>query len=148
MSKDFERTSILEASKEVAKEVKLLGWVDNIRDHGKVTFVDLRDRSGKIQCIGNKLPKLSVESVVEIIGKVKRRPEGLVNPKLETGKVEVEIGELNVISKSDELPIPIEGDGLDIEEGLRLKYRYLDLRRPRMSKNIVLRSKVTQFIRN
>jgi len=148
MSKDFKRTSVLEASKEVRKKVKLLGWVDSIRDHGKVTFVDLRDRSGKIQCVGNKLSKLSVESVVEIIGVVKKRPEGLVNPKLKTGKVEVEIERLDVISKSDELPIPIEGDGLDIEEGLRLKYRYLDLRRPRMSKNIDLRSKVTQFIRN
>jgi aspartyl-tRNA synthetase len=144
----MERMLAKDIVKKVGEKVKLLGWVDSIRDHGKITFIDLRDRSGMIQCVGKDLPKVSPESVVEIVGKVSKRPQKLINPNLETGKVEVQIGEMKVISMSKELPLPLDTEGYDIDEEIRNKYRYLDLRRPRMSKNIRLRSKVTQFIRN
>jgi aspartyl-tRNA synthetase len=144
----MDRTFAASTAKKIGEKVKLLGWVKTIRDHGKVTFIDLRDRTGIIQCVGQSLPKVSVESVVAVVGEVKARPENLINPNLETGKVEVKIEEVEVISKAQELPIPVEGEGLDIDEGLRLKYRYLDLRRPRMRKNLKIRSRVTTFIRN
>lgn len=144
----MERILVIETVKNVGKQVKLLGWVDTIRDHGKIAFIDLRDRSGKVQCVLDKLPKLSVESVVEILGTVSKRPEKLINPNLETGTVEIQVEKITMISAAKEIPIPIDSDGLDIEEGTRLKYRYLDLRRPRMAKNIRIRSQVTNFIRN
>jgi aspartyl-tRNA synthetase len=145
----MQRSLVGETIKAVGKKVRLCGWVDSKRDHGKVTFVDLRDRSGKVQVVGvGKLADLKAEDVVEIVGKVKERPEKLINPKLVTGKVEIETESYKILSKAADLPIPIEGDGLDVDEKLRTKYRYLDLRRDRMSKNIRLRSKVTHFIRN
>ena len=138
---------VLETAKMAGKKVKIAGWVDSIRDHGKITFIDLRDRTGIVQCVGGDLPRVSQESVIEITGEVKNRPEKLINPNIETGKVEVGIEKLEVISIAQELPIPVEGDGYDIDEELRNKYRYLDLRRPRMARNIRIRSKVAQFIR-
>ena len=144
----MDRTLALETVGKIGEKVKLLGWAKSIRDHGKITFVDLRDRTATIQCVGEDLPKVSSESVIEVEGEVAERPKNLVNPNLETGKVEVKIEKLKVVSKAEELPIPIDGDGLDIDEGIRLKYRYLDLRRPRMAKNLRVRSKATAFIRN
>lgn len=142
------RTLALETVKKVGEKVLLQGWVDTIRDHGKITFIDLRDRSGKVQCVGKDLQRVSAESVVSIEGTVVKRPEKLINPKIPTGTVEVQIEKLNVISSAVELPFPIDTDGNDIDESIRLRYRYLDLRRPRMARNIKLRSKVTTFIRN
>src|SRR3972149_8763832 len=103
----MERTLICETPKMVGEKVKLLGWVDSIRDHGKITFLDLRDRSGIIQCVGKDFPKFLPESVVEIIGEVSARPEKLINPNIETGKIEVQIDEFNVVHASHELPFPI-----------------------------------------
>lgn len=148
MSEKTPRTLASETAKKVGEKVKLLGWVHSIRDHGKITFIDLRDRSGIVQCVGQDLAKVSAESVVEVVGEVKKRPENLVNPKLETGEVEISVSSLTVVSPAKELPIPIDTEGLDIEESVRLKYRYLDLRRARMSRNLRLRSKVIQFIRS
>ena len=145
---DMERTLIKDTPKKVGEDVLLLGWVDSIRDHGKITFLDLRDRSSIVQCVGQDLPKMSTESVVRIEGKVAKRPEKLINPKLETGEVEIQIEKLEVISLASEIPIPLNTDGLEIDENVRLKYRYLDLRRTRMSRNLRLRSKATTFIRN
>lgn len=140
------RTLISKTPKLVGKMVNLNGWVDTKRDHGKVTFVDLRDKSGKIQCVGvGKMGELSTESVVSITGLVKERPSKMANEKLATGGVELEVTDYVVLNKAIELPIAVEGDGLDINEESRLKYRYLDLRRERMQKNIRLRSK---FIRS
>ncbi len=133
--------------KKVGEKVTLQGWVETIRDHGKITFIDLRDRSGKVQCVGREVAKVTAESVVEILGTVAARPEKLVNPKLATGTVEVQIEKLTVLSPAKELPFPIDTDGYDIDEAVRLKYRYLDIRRPRMRENILVRSKVTRFIR-
>ena len=126
----------------------LKGWIWSLRDHGKITFFDLKDRSGLIQCVGQNLPKVTPYSVVEVVGLIKDRPEKLVNPKLATGKIEVEVQKLEIISVSREMPIPLDTDGLEIEEEIRNKYRYLDLRRSRMDRNIRLRSKVAGFIRN
>ncbi|KKU21867.1 MAG: Aspartyl-tRNA synthetase [Candidatus Woesebacteria bacterium GW2011_GWC2_47_16] len=142
------RTLVKETTEKVGQKVLLQGWVDSIRDHGKIVFLDLRDRSGIVQCVGQDFPRVTPESVVEIKGSVSKRPENLVNPNLETGTVEVKIENLEVISLAAELPIPISGEGLDINEVARLKYRYLDLRRPRLAKNMRVRSKVNSFIRS
>lgn len=144
------KTLFIEKTPEkMGEEVELYGWVDTIRDHKKIVFIDLRDRTGIVQIVGGEECKqLSTEDVVYIKGLVKARPEKLINPKLKTGRVEIELKELKVISKSANIPIPINTDGYEIEEELRLKYRYLDLRRPRMTHNLVTRSKVMNYIRN
>ncbi|MFH1826868.1 MAG: aspartate--tRNA ligase [bacterium] len=133
----------------VGKEVELFGWVNSKRDHKKIIFIDLRDRTGIVQVVGDeKFKSLSQEDVIYIKGFVKKRPEKLINSKIKTGEIEIEAKELRVISKSQTLPIPIYDDGYDIDEEIRLKYRYLDLRRPRMTRNLILKSKTTSFIRN
>ncbi|MBU1256747.1 hypothetical protein KKA49_03610 [Patescibacteria group bacterium] len=144
----MQRTLINQTPQLIGKQVKLNGWIDSIRDHGKITFLDLRDRSGIIQAVGQNLPKLNIEDVIEITGLIKARPEKLINPKLKTGSIEIETEKVTIISKSQELPIPINTDGYEIDEIHRNKFRYLDLRRPRMAQNLRLRSQVTQFIRN
>src|SRR5258705_9441109 len=144
----MKRTLIKETVNEIGQKVKLQGWINVIRDHGKITFIDLRDRTGVIQCVGKDLVKLNSENVVEIIGTVSERPEKLINKDLETGKVELQIEEVKIISTAKELPFPIDTDGYELDEELRNKYRYLDLRRSRMARNIRVRSKVTQFMRN
>lgn len=144
----MQRTLVSETPGKVGEKIKLQGWVDVIRDHGKITFIDLRDRTGIIQCVGEGLAKVTTESVVEITGTIVKRPEKLVNLKLLTGEVELQITNLEVISLSQELPFPLNNDGYDIDEEIRNKYRYLDLRRPRMARNIRVRSKVAQFMRS
>jgi len=115
---------------------------------GKITFVDLRDRSGKIQCVGYQMLKdVTIESVIEIIGEVKKRPEKMINPDIETGTVEIDVKEYKILNKTKALPIPVDGDGYDIKEEVRLKYRYLDLRRARLNKNLRLRSKYINSLR-
>lgn len=142
------RTLISETPEKVNKKVTLMGWVHSVRDHGKITFIDLRDRSGVVQCVGEDLEKVTDESVVKIEGKVVKRPEKLINKNIPIGEVEVQIENLEIITKSDELPLPIDTNGYDIDEKIRNKYRYLDLRRERMTRNIKVRSKVTNFIRH
>ena len=144
----MQRTLVSESVNKVGETVILKGWVSTIRDHGKISFLDLRDRTGFIQCVGQNLEKVTVESVVEIEGKVVARPERLVNPNIETGKVEIQIEKMTILSLASELPLPIDTDGYDIDENVRTKFRYLDLRRPRMARNIRIRSRVAQFLRN
>lgn len=144
----MDRTLIKDTVTKVGEKIALSGWVDSIRDHGKITFLDLRDRSGIVQCVGQNLEKVTPESVIEITGTIVKRPEKLVNPNLATGSVEIQIEELKIISLSAELPMPISGDGYDIDEEVRNKYRYLDLRRPRMARNLKIRAKVVRFLRN
>ena len=133
----------------IGKEVELYGWVDTKRDHKKIVFIDLRDRTGIVQVVGGEEFKtLSTEDVVQIKGLVKARPEKLLNPNLKTGKIEIEAKKLKIISKAKPLPIPVQGEGYNIDEEIRLKYRYLDIRRPRMTRNLILKSKTTTFIRN
>src|SRR3972149_8695428 len=144
----MDRVLATDTLSKIDNTVRLDGFVETIRDHGKITFLDLRDRSGLVQCVGNNLPKITVESVVEIEGKVVSRPEKLINQNLETGKIEIQINNLKVISQAAELPLPINNDGYNIDEEIRLKYRYLDLRRPRMARNLRVRSQIAHFIRN
>lgn len=133
----------------IGQEVELYGWVDSKRDHKKIVFIDLRDRTGIVQVVGNeRFKELNSEDVVCIRGIVKKRPEKLINPKIKTGTIEIEVKELNIITKAKPLPIPINTNGYEIDEDIRLKYRYLDLRRQRMFHNLLLKSQVTTFIRN
>src|SRR4030065_904885 len=104
------RTLVLQCIDKIGEKVKLLGWVNTIRDHGKITFIDLRDRSGIIQCVGQDLPKFGAESVIEITGEIKNRPEKLVNENLKTGKIEVQIENLSILSSAAEIPMPLDND--------------------------------------
>ena len=144
------RTLASDTVSRVGDTVLLQGWVNSRRDHGKIVFIDLRDRSGLLQVVARPelVEGLGHEDVISITGPVTKRPEKLVNPKIASGTVEVQAQTVDLISKSAELPFPIDTDGLDIEEELRLKYRYLDIRRPRMTRNFRLRSHLTTFIRN
>jgi len=143
------RTRIKDSTAKVTEQVLLQGWVATKRDHGKLTFIDLRDRTGIIQCVGfGKMGELSVESVVEIVGTVKKRPEKMINPHIETGTVEISVEDYTVLNKAEELPIQVDTDGHEIGEEVRLRYRYLDLRRDRMQKTMRLRSDYTNAIRS
>ncbi len=147
------RTLAIETIKKTNQKVILKGWVNSIREHGKIVFVDLRDISGIVQVVFSKdladeAKKLSKESVIEVKGEVKLRPSGMVNPDLPTGEVEVKAEELKVLAKALPLPIPIDTQGYEIDEEKRLRYRYLDLRRARLKKNLIKRHQVLQFIRN
>ena len=139
--------------KDINKEVYLSGWLHRKRDHGNLLFVDLRDHYGLTQCVienNNKffpvLEKLKPESVLKISGKVVKRSLGTENLELKTGKIEILIKSIEVLSSAMELPLPVFGKQ-DYPEDIRLKYRFLDLRREEMHKNIILRSKVISFIR-
>ncbi len=136
--------------------VTLAGWVHRVRDHGGVVFVDLRDRFGITQVtIGSDAPaavreaatQIRSEYVVQAPGLVRKRPEGFENPNLATGEIEVAAEELNILSASKTPPFYISGDTEDVDEALRLKYRYLDLRRPAMAANMALRHTIVRFIR-
>lgn len=144
----MQRTLIIETLENIEKTVTIKGWVSTIRNHGKLVFLDVRDRTGIIQCVGQDLEKVTVESVVEIEGKVVARPEKLINANIPTGKVEIQVQKLNILSLSSELPMPVDTNGYDIDENVRTKYRYLDLRRERMARNIRVRSKVANYLRN
>lgn len=149
-----------ETRKLVDKDVELAGWVNARRDHGKLIFLDLRDKKGLVQLVfdakNEKLWKaadeLRPEWVIRVKGKVTKRPDNMVNDDLETGNVEVAVNKLEVLAESETPPFPLNTDGLDIDEELRLKYRYLDLRRERLQKNIRLRSdfirKIREFLFN
>ena len=139
---------------DINKKIHLSGWIHRKRDHGNLLFIDLRDHYGITQCVienNNKffpiLEKTKPESVIKINGKVVKRAEGTENKELQTGKIEVSIQSLEILSNARELPIPVFGEQ-DYPEDIRLKYRFLDLRREEMHKNIILRSKVISFIRS
>ena len=142
------------SEREIGKSVYLSGWVHRKRDHGNLLFIDLRDHYGMTQCvIENKnnyfplLEKSKPESVLKITGKVIKRSKETVNPDLKTGKIEIAINTIEILSNARELPMPVFGEQ-DYPEEIRLKYRFLDLRRDEMHKNIILRSKVISFIRS
>ena len=148
MADNKTRTMIAQSVSVVGEQVLLEGWVDSKRDHGKVTFVDLRDKSGTVQCVGYKmLGDVTPESVLRIHGIVKARPENMINDSVPTGSIEIEVQDYEILNLAKELPIPVAGDGRSISEEVRLKYRYLDLRRERMRKNLQLRSKFIHAFR-
>ncbi len=144
----MKRTLALDTVKQLGEKVSVSGFVGGRRDHGKIVFLDLRDRSGVVQLvIAKELLDVRNEDVIEAVGVVEKRPEAMVNPKLSTGTIEIRLESITLLSKSKELPLPIDTDGYDINEEVRLKYRYLDLRRPRLQKNIKLRSALVDRIR-
>ena len=139
---------------DIKKNVVLSGWLHRTRDHGNLLFIDLRDHYGITQCVienNNQyfpiLEKIRPESVIKISGEVIKREKGTENLDLDTGKIEVKINSVEIISESLELPLPVFGEQ-NYPEDIRLKYRFIDLRREEMHKNIVLRSKVISFIRS
>src|SRR3990167_2734614 len=129
----MERTLAKETISKVGQKILLKGWVATIRDHGKITFLDLRDRSGKVQCVGQGLSKITTESVVEIEGIVAKRPEKLVNKNLETGTVEVQIEKLDVLSEAQDLPIDMGKEDLDVSLPTLLDFRPLTLRNKKIN---------------
>ena len=137
------------------KIVTINGWVEKIRDHGGVIFIDLRKDLEIVQVviepdekeIFNIAETIRNEFVIEITGKVKARPDGTQNKKMATGEIEVYANKLNIFSKSKPLPFQLDEYSKAGEE-IRLKYRYLDLRRPEMYNNLVMRSNINNFIRN
>jgi len=143
------------AKKDIKKEACLMGWNQSSRDHGGIIFIDLRDRYGLTQIVfdpkhdkklHSEAEKLRREDVIAVKGNVRARGKGLENPKLKTGEIEVLVGELEVLSKAETPPIEIE-DRVDASEELRLKYRYLDLRRPKMQKHLLIRHMAAQAAR-
>jgi len=142
--------------KDVGSQVTLAGWVDRRRDHGGLIFIDLRDKGGIIQVVFNpstskeahkKANKIRNEYVIQVSGKVKPRQKGTENPKLKTGEIEVIAESIEILNPSKVPPFYVNEDG-EVDENLRLKYRYLDLRRARMKKNLELRHRVVKFIRD
>ena len=139
---------------DVDTEVYLSGWVNRKRDHGGLLFIDLRDHYGLTQLVFDPdssafdlAEKVSAETVIKISGKVVKRDDETVNPNLSTGEIEVYVDSLEVLSEAEELPLPVFGEP-DYPEDIRLKYRFLDLRRETLHGNIVLRSKIIQSVRN
>ncbi|MBI2847022.1 MAG: aspartate--tRNA ligase [Chloroflexi bacterium] len=142
----------------VGQSVSLAGWVHRRRDHGGIVFIDLRDREGVVQVVFNPktapdayrvASELRNEWVLRVVGEVTRRPKGTENPKLPTGDVEVAVLEAQTLNPAKTPPFYINEEGEEeVDEGVRLRYRYLDLRRERMKKNIILRHRVVKFIRD
>ncbi len=136
------------------KEISISGWINKKRDHGNLLFIDLRDNYGITQCIIDKenknfleLEKTQLETVIKIKGKVVNRSNETINKDIETGEIEVAINEIKILGTCKELPMPVFSDQEYAEE-IRLKYRFLDLRRKKIHENIILRSKVISYIRN
>jgi aspartyl-tRNA synthetase len=150
------RTLIKDTVDKIGEEVLIQGWVNIRRDHGKLIFLDLRDKSGIIQAV--VLPQSSPEAyevaqelrsefVVEVKGKINKRPEKNVNDEIATGTVELEVTSIEILNRAETPPFDVISDGLEIGEDIRLKYRYLDLRRPRMQKNLKIRNDYAQALR-
>ncbi len=139
---------------DVDKKISLSGWINKKRDHGNLLFIDLRDNYGITQCIIDKenkyfsdLEKIQLETVIKVEGKVVNRSKETINFEIETGEIEVDIEKYEILGTCKELPMPIFSDQEYAEE-IRLKYRFLDLRRKKIHENIILRSKVISYIRN
>ncbi len=151
----MERVLIQDTPKYIGEVVKLCGWVQVRRDHGKLVFLDLRDATGLVQMVAlpfnmeahSAVQPLRTEWVVEVTGKVNERPEKLINLEQPNGKVEIELLSVTVLNESLTPPFDVVSDGKEIGEELRMKYRYLDLRRERMQKNLQVRDEVITFFR-
>lgn len=140
------------AGQKQGERVRVAGWIAGRRDHGKLIFIDLRDASGVLQLVFRpdsaglyeRADKLRPEWVIAAEGTIRERPQGMENPKLSTGMVELAVDTLEVLAEAKTPPFPLDTDGYDIDEELRLKYRYLDLRRERLQRNLKLRSRFIQ----
>jgi len=137
-------------------EVELMGWVATRRDHGKIIFIDLRDRSGVSQLVFTpkneeaykKAETLRPELVIRVVGRVNCRPKGSENPDLETGDFEIEVKELDILVEAQTLPFTTDTDGYEIGEEVRMRYRYIDLKRKRLQDNLRARAKIEKHIRD
>ncbi|HOI59847.1 MAG TPA: aspartate--tRNA ligase [Candidatus Pacearchaeota archaeon] len=153
----MKRTLNIETVKKIGEEVLLKGWVNSIRAHGKIIFIDLRDSSGVTQVVFT--PKMNEaaynlvkdeikpEYVVEILGEVNERPENMKNIEIPTGSIEIKAKDIKILSKAKTMPFPIDTDGYDINEKTRLEYRYIDLRRERLKRNLKKRFEVISLMR-
>lgn len=151
------RTYAADCTSKISEEVALKGWVANVRDHGGLTFIDFRDSSGVVQVVVNQddskdvhevANTLGKEWVIEVQGTVKSRSEDAVNPEIPNGTIEIAASNVTVINPSKTPPFPVDGDGRNIDENLRLKYRYIDLRRDRISQTVQLKHKYLLAVRN
>ena len=146
------RTPIAEIKNNVGKELEFTGWVNGRRDHGKLVFIDLRDRSGLVQVVFppniEGASDIRLEYCIKISALVKTRPEKMVNADQPNGAYELEAKTLEVLNKAEAMPISVDTDGMEIDEEVRMKYRYLDLRRGRLKDNLLIRGKVTKYIRD
>jgi len=150
------RIAIKETVNKIGEEITVMGWVHTRRDHGKLVFIDIRDKSGLLQVVfipSNKeaheiAQQLRSEFVVKITGQINARPESMVNDKISTGTVEMLATGLEIINEAKTPPFAVDQDTLEVNEELRLKYRYLDLRSLRMANNLMMRSKVNKFFRD
>ncbi len=151
----MERILVKKCLEMIGQEVKVSGWVANIRDHGSLIFVELRDFSGKLQIVINSEDKevfeiakqLGSEYVISVIGNIVKRDEKLKNSNIETGEIELQAKSLNILNASKTPPFPLSDDGRDIDENLRLKYRYIDIRRKRVSELIKKRHQFIMYTR-
>ncbi|MFA7243720.1 MAG: aspartate--tRNA ligase [Patescibacteria group bacterium] len=150
----MKRILVSETVKKIGESVKVSGWVNVRRDHGKIVFIDLRDMSGLLQVVFvpgskayEKVSEIRPEWVISIEGKINARPEKMINKDLITGTVEMEAVDLKVLNKAKTPPFEIDKNTLGVDEELRLKYRYLDLRSERMAKNITLRHDIVKTVR-
>jgi aspartyl-tRNA synthetase len=149
------RTLSLEATQKIGESISLSGWVNNRRDHGGLIFIDLRDHTGIVQLVINPeqaeafrlAEQVRDEFVLRAEGTVKEREEGLKNPNIPTGSIEVVVNNLTLLNRSEPLPVATKDEGQQSNEELRLKYRYLDLRRPTMQANLKQRAEYYKFIR-
>jgi aspartyl-tRNA synthetase len=151
----MERTLIKDTLFCVGKKIKVSGFVHSVRTHGKVIFFDIRDSSGVLQAVITKSSnsyenskKIRPEWVVEFIGELKERPEKMKNKEIETGGVEMEIEDVKVLSEAETIPFDVDTDGYEINEEIRMKYRYIDIRRERVKKNLSIRHSVMLDFRN
>jgi len=136
------------STSDIGREVSVCGWVARRREHGdKLAFVDLRDHSGLVQCVIDDGVDVRNEYVVRVVGVVRERPEGTVNPNLATGGVEIGECRVEILRSSETPPFPIDSRADDVDENVRLQYRYLDVRRERMQRNLRLRARVNSAIR-
>jgi len=150
----MKRIYVAETVKKAGETVKISGWVHTRRDHGKIVFIDLRDKSGLLQMVFvpgskayDKVKEVRPEWVISVTGLVKARPEKLINKNLVTGTVEMEAEDMEILNEAKTPPFELDKDTKGIDEELRLKYRYLDLRSERMTKNITLRHQIVKMIR-
>ncbi len=151
----MERTHIGDLKEYIGKEVTIAGWVDVRRDHGKLIFIDLRDASGKVQMVALPNHKeahvtanmVRSEWVIQVSGRINKRPEKMVNAHEPNGTIELEILSISILNEANTPPFDVQSDGKEIGEEHRLRYRYVDLRRSRLQKNIRNRAKILRFVR-
>ena len=152
----MERILISKTPENKGQSVSVSGWVWGRRDHGKLIFIDVKDSTGVLQCVflpNNTEPHklgdtLRTGFVVQLEGQVSERPKGMVNAEIPTGEIELQVSNLTILNESQTPPFALDTDGTEIGEDIRMKFRYLDLRRDRLQKNIRTRHQVIQFIRN